>query len=294
MGNSEKKQTCILTFDIEEWFQVENLKGAIRKSDWRLKKSSVEGNTFKILELLNKYGISATFFILGWIAEEKSGLVSAISAAGHEIACHGFSHDLAYSLNEEILYQDILRSKMALESITSQKVIGYRAPSFSISDTVLKILRDLKFIYDSSYNPFRWNERYGIITSKLQPVNHSCYLTEYGLLEIPSSTFSLSKFNLPMGGGAYFRSIPLPIFKVMVRAILKSKKFYTFYLHPWELEPGQEKIQHIKINYKFRHYYGLKKTEVKFEKFIQFLKESDCRFLKMEQFTNDLLEKLKK
>lgn len=282
-------KTCIITVDVEEWFQVENLKGVIKKSDWEFKKSSVEENTLKILDILDKYKISATFFVLGWVAEQKKQLVKTISEKGHEIACHGYSHDLAYTLGEKKLLQDILKSKILLEDIISQPIVGYRAPSFSISDIVLKILKELQFTYDSSYNPFRWNERYGKIDSTLQSINNGCYLTKYGLLEIPLSTFSIFKINIPVGGGAYFRIIPYFIFKRLVKAILEKRNFYTFYIHPWELEPSQEKIKNIKLNFKFRHYYGLRSTEKKFEKILKFLKDSEYKFLKMEQYTDFIL-----
>jgi len=289
-AESINSKTCILTFDIEEWFQVENLKGAIKRADWKSKKSSVEANTLKILDMLEKHQISATFFVLGWIAEKNPQLVRTIIDKGHEVACHGYEHDIAYSLENDVLYEDLQKSKRILEDISGQKVLGYRAPSFSISDQVLQNLKKLEFIYDSSYNPFRWNERYGRIKSKLTPLANGCYLTEHGLLEIPLSTTEFFNMILPVGGGAYFRIMPFFIFRLLVKSLLKSRGFYTFYLHPWELEPQQERIKNVKLNFKFRHYYGLDKTEFKFEKLISILRDAGCEFLRMDHYSKKIIK----
>jgi polysaccharide deacetylase family protein (PEP-CTERM system associated) len=281
-------RNCLFTFDIEEWFQVENLKGAIHREDWKSKKSTVEKNTEKILAILDRHYIKGTFFILGWIAQENKELIKEIADRNHEIACHGFSHDIAYQLDQEKLRSDILQSKTLLEEICGQTVTGYRAPSFSISDKVLSILKSLDFEYDSSYNPFKWNNRYGHIDTPLKKITDGCYQTEHGIFEIPLSTLSHLNLNFPVGGGAYFRIIPFFIFKNLVKTLLKKKNFYNFYLHPWEFEFDQERIKNIKWQYKFRHYYGLEKTEVKLEKLINFLKESECEFLTVSNYVNQI------
>ncbi|MFZ0389045.1 MAG: polysaccharide deacetylase family protein, partial [Calditrichia bacterium] len=160
--------TTILSFDIEEWFQVENLKGSIQREDWDNRHSSVEQNTDKILALLDEHGIPATFFILGWIAERHPEMVRKISDAGYEIGCHGYNHDLTFQLEDKQLCRDIQISKKLLEDITGKDIHGYRAPSFSINDRVIDHLRKMNFLYDSSLNPFKLNERYGKINSSME------------------------------------------------------------------------------------------------------------------------------
>jgi polysaccharide deacetylase family protein (PEP-CTERM system associated) len=283
---------CIFSFDVEEWFQVENLKGAITKNEWKSKKSTVVKNTQKILEILGKHDIKGTFFILGWIAREKKELIKRIASNNHEIACHGFNHDIAYHLDQNKLYSDISDSKAILEDICSHKVTGYRAPSFSISDNILGILKDLNFEYDSSYNPIKWNKRYGHIDTPLKKITDGCYQTEHGIFEIPLSTLSHLNLNFPVGGGAYFRIIPFFIFRKLVKLLLKNKNFYNFYLHPWEFEFDQERVKNIRWQYKFRHYYGLEKTEAKLEKLINFLKKSECRFLTVSDYVNQVKRNL--
>jgi polysaccharide deacetylase family protein (PEP-CTERM system associated) len=283
------KKICLLTFDVEEWFQVENLKGAIQRSEWDTRRSSVERNSYKILNLLDKFNVPATFFVLGWIAEKNSGLIKDISRQGHEIACHGYGHDLANQLAFQKIYKDISGSKQLLENIIAHKVLGYRAPSFSINDQILNILKDLNFLYDSSFNPFKLNSRHGIIHKLGKKIAPGCYLTDSGLYELPLSNLYIYKVVIPLGGGAYFRIYPLWLFKPLVKYKLSGDPMYNFYLHPWEFEPEQEHIKNIKLNYRFRHYYGLKNTENKFEKFILYLKNIDCDFITMEQYIKRLI-----
>ncbi len=278
------QNTCLLTFDIEEWFQVENLKSAIRREEWDLKKSTVGQNTQRILKLLKKHQITATFFILGWIAERQPELIREIYQHGHEIACHGYGHERANLLEEQKSLDDIARSKQILEEIISAQIVGYRAPNFSINDTILDHLKKLNFIYDSSYNPFQLNKRYGKITGKLEQNSHGCYLTENGLYEVPLSSYLFKKLPIPIGGGAYFRIMPFWIFKRLVRNKLRQGSVYNFYLHPWEFESQQERVKGIKLNYRFRHYYGLRRTANKLEKLIVYLKKMDCEFLTIGEY----------
>ncbi|MEJ2636672.1 MAG: polysaccharide deacetylase family protein [Calditrichia bacterium] len=284
--NTQPENHCLLTFDIEEWFQVENLKGAIRKSDWESRKSSVNQNTAVILDILNEYNVKGTFFVLGWIAERYPELVEKISRAGHEVACHGDNHDLTYILKEDELLEDIQKSKSTLEGIIGKKVSGYRAPSFSVDDRVLNILKKLDFRYDSSFNPFKLNKRYGHIDGNLAKVSNGCYRTRQGIYEIPISVVPLLNYNFPIGGGAYFRILPARVFRNLVKRKIAIDNVYSFYLHPWEFEPGQERIKNIKLNYRFRHYYGLSRTRSRFEKFIEYLKGQDCRFLNLAEYVN--------
>jgi polysaccharide deacetylase family protein (PEP-CTERM system associated) len=284
MPNKNSTQACILTYDIEEWFQVENLKGAISRKDWELQKSTVEKNTDRILGILEEFSIPATFFILGWVAERHPALVKKIHAAGHEIACHGYGHELANRLEESQIRQDIHKSKKILEDLISEPVVGYRAPNFSISDQIISYLKEMDFVYDSSYNPFTLNPRYGSLSVLQKKVAPNCYLIENGLYEIPISYTSIFKFSLPISGGAYFRIIPFWIFKRLINSNQVKNTPNIFYLHPWEFEPEQQRIRNIKWNYQFRHYYGLKNTENKLKKLIVHLKDLKSEFLTMHQY----------
>ena len=286
----DKKKTCLLTFDIEEWFQVENLKGAISREHWKEMPSTVQKNTGRILDLLERFNINATFFILGWVAERQPDLVKNIYTRGHEIACHGYGHERVNQLEADDALQDISKSKDILESIINKEVVGYRAPNFSISDSILEHLKKLNFTYDSSYNPFRLNTRYGSISGSLKKAGEGCYLIDNGLYELSLSSFNLLKLPIPIGGGAYFRIIPFWIFKWLVNRKLQQEPVFNFYLHPWEFEPEQERVKNIRWDYRFRHYYGLSRTAQKLEKLILFLKDLDCEFLTIHEYVNRVKE----
>jgi polysaccharide deacetylase family protein (PEP-CTERM system associated) len=278
------KNTVLLTLDIEEWFQVANLSSAISQEDWNTQNSSVERNVNRILAILERHQISATFFFLGWVAERHPELVRKVQAKGHEVASHGYGHQLANQLEENELKKDILHSKQILEQITGEKIVGYRAPNFSVNDRILYLLKELGFQYDSSYNPFKLNTRYGSLESIREKVASGCWQTASGLFEIPLSQTSIGGFPFPIGGGAYFRIFPLWIFKGFVKGKLKVDPVYNFYLHPWEFEPEQKRIKNIRFDYRFRHYYGLNNTAEKLEKLIVFLKEMGSEFLTIREY----------
>ncbi|SPP99522.1 Polysaccharide deactylase family protein, PEP-CTERM locus subfamily [Candidatus Sulfobium mesophilum] len=247
-----------LSFDIEDWFQVENLKGAIAPDQWDACDLRVVQNSRKILSLLEKNGTKATFFVLGWIAEKCPGLVKEIAEQGHEIASHGYGHELVYKQTPKMFHNDISRSKAILESITGRQVLGYRAPSFSITPETpwaLDILKDLDFVYDSSIFPTSFHDRYGFNGSSRFP-----FRFENGLIEMPLSTVKVRKANVPIAGGGYFRLYPYSLFRYCCKRLNRDGKSVVFYLHPWELDPEQPRVN-IRYQYRFRHYVNLGKTE---------------------------------
>ena len=150
-----------MSIDVEDWFQVENLKSAIARDTWDERELRVERNTDRMLELMAERGIRATCFILGWVADKTPGLVRRITEAGHEVASHGYGHDLVYEIGPEAFRDDLDRSKKLLEDLAGRPVRGYRAPSFSIVDWAIPILQELGFTYDSSAFPTVAHDRYG-------------------------------------------------------------------------------------------------------------------------------------
>ncbi|MBE0596579.1 MAG: polysaccharide deacetylase family protein, partial [Desulfuromonadales bacterium] len=132
-----------LTIDVEDYFQVNAFAGVIRPSDWHGYPLRVEANTHRVLDLLDRHGVKATFFVLGWIAERLPRLVREIRGRGHEIASHGYGHQLVYTVGPEAFRQDVRRSKEILEEITGEAVRGYRAPSYSITGKSLWALKIL-------------------------------------------------------------------------------------------------------------------------------------------------------
>lgn len=255
-----------LSFDIEDWFQVENMKAAIPFSDWDSLELRVARNTERILKILKDSDTRATFFVLGWVAERCPALVREIASQGHEMASHGHAHDLVYNLTRDEFREDIKKSKEIIESITGKKLYGYRAPSFSITKDsmwALDILKEEGFTYDSSIFPVSFHDRYGFDKCDSTP-----FRWPNGLIEVPLTVYRFKGMTLPLAGGGYFRLLPYMYFKYFFRKLNKRNERFTFYLHPWEIDPGQPRVD-VPLNYRFRHYVNLEKTERNFRKLLQ-------------------------
>jgi polysaccharide deacetylase family protein (PEP-CTERM system associated) len=262
-----EKSRALMTIDVEDWFQVENLRGAIARESWSGRELRVENSTRLILEILARNDTRATFFVLGWIAEELPHLVRAIHSQGHEIACHGHGHELIYNMSRAEFAADLERSKSVLEALTGEAVFGYRAPSFSITDWAVDVLMEHGLRYDSSLFPSMAHDRYGKLTTTAAQDTPIFELKD-GFYQVTLSCLPLMNRNVPWAGGGYFRLIPYPIFRAGVRRILERKGLYSFYIHPWEFDPGQPDIRDIKRSHHFRHYTNLALTQSRFARLV--------------------------
>ena len=261
----------VFSIDVEDWFQVENLKSVLTKKDWLDLDSRVEQNTRLILNIFQENDIKATFFVLAWVAKRYPDLVREISNFGHEIASHGYYHDLLHNITESEIKRDIIKSKEILTPLAKNDIIGYRAPSFSIHQKAVYILKDLGFKYDASYNVFQLNERYGDIEAE-NKTDKAFFKLKDDLFEFPISSSKHMFLNIPFGGG-YFRLFPSFFLKHQFE-IISKEKVSSLYLHPWEFDPSQPKIKKINKILYFRHYYGLETTESKLTSIIKTAKRS--------------------
>jgi len=219
----------------------------------------------------------ATFFVLGWIAERLPGLVREISIRGHEVASHGYYHDLCNDKPSDSLKNDLADSKKLLEDIIGAPIYGYRAPSFSINDDILKMIQGCGYLYDSSFNSFGVHGRYGTVnTTGNGKIGIASQLSD-SFYELPISNVKLGNFVLPLGGGGYFRLLPPCLFKKGMEIILKKDKTYVFYIHPWEVDPNQPKVKRALTFYKLRHYVNLDKTYSRLSRVIRGFQH--CHFL---------------
>jgi len=247
-----------LSFDVEDYFQVAALAGAISRDSWDTREYRVEGNTHRILRLLEDRGIRATFFVLGWVAERSPALVKSIASAGHEVACHGFSHRLIYQQSRDEFLQETARAKHHLEDLIGQPVWGYRAASFSITrDSLwaLDVLLELNFAYDSSIFPIH-HDRYGIPGASPAPGRVTAP-SKRTLVEFPMSVARFFGIPIPVSGGGYFRVLPYSLTRAGLRQInQRAGHPFVFYLHPWELDPGQPRVPVGTLS-RFRHYVNL-------------------------------------
>jgi len=257
-----------LTIDVEDWFQVANLQRVISYDDWEKCESRVFMNMIRILDILAKTNVKATFFVLGWIAEKTPEIVQIIHSEGHEIASHGYSHRNVYELTENDFRQEIAVSIELIESITHQSIIGFRAPNYSIKpDTkwAWKILAQFGIKYDSSIFPVK-HDRYGFLAAPRFPFTID--LKEDGkLVEFPLSTIRIWGNNIPVAGGAYLRLYPYWFIRAAIKKLNADGNPAIIYLHPWELDANQPR-QQINFMAKFRHYGNLLVTEHKLKRLL--------------------------
>ncbi len=249
------------TVDVEDYYHVAALAPAIPRDSWASRECRVERNTDRLLGLLDEKRVRGTFFILGCAAERAPGLVRRIHAAGHEIACHGLSHQLVYEQTPAEFREETLRAKALLEEAIGQRVLGYRAASFSVvraSLWALDTLIDLGFAYDSSIFPIR-HDLYGIPDASSEPGRLTAP-SGRTLVEFPMVPASWLGMKVPVCGGGYFRIFPYWLTRAGMRQINRSGRPFPFYLHPWEIDPDQPRIRVGALS-RFRHYTNLHRCE---------------------------------
>ncbi|HEY2880863.1 MAG TPA: XrtA system polysaccharide deacetylase [Pirellulales bacterium] len=255
-----------LSIDVEDYYQVTGFERQIARHQWDQFESRVVANTQRLLELLAKHNVRATFFVLGWVAQRFPQLVREIQAAEHEIGSHSFWHRLVYEQSPDEFREDLRQSRTALEDAIGGPVTAYRAPSFSITKRslwALEILVEEGFQIDSSIFPV-YHDRYGIPDAPAEPYHIS---TPSGTLqEFPVSIVRLAGMNLPVSGGGYFRLYPsLVTHTLLSRINRRQQRPFVFYLHPWEIDPEQPRLQAGSRIGRFRHRVNLKSTAHKLE-----------------------------
>lgn len=265
-----------MSVDVEDYFQVSALAPQIDRASWDTRPCRIERNVGRLLELFDRRGAKATFFTLGWIAQRYPQVVRAIVERGHEVASHGYAHQRVTDLSRSEFEQDVRRAKALLEDLAGQPVRGYRAPSFSIdrsNDWAFDVLLETGHAYSSSVYPVQ-HDHYGMPDAPRFP-----YQTRPGLLEIPLTTTRLLGRNLPASGGGYFRLAPYPISRWALRRFNQTeRRSAVFYMHPWEIDPGQPRIPRTTLKTRVRHYLNLHKTEARLDNLL-----SDFRWGRMDQ-----------
>ena len=256
-----------LTVDVEDYFHVSAFEKAIDKADWNNLELRVEANTYRLLELFEQKQAKCTFFTLGWVAERCPNLIKAIVDQGHELASHGFAHQRATEMTPEQFLADVSKSKHVLEDTSGQAIIGYRAPSFSINDSntwVYETLAELGFEYSSSTYPIE-HDLYGVPNWP-----RFKYQRAEGIIEIPVPTVRKNERNTGIGGGGYFRLYPYWLSKRRIDNYLNTEQQpYSFYFHPWEIDPEQPRVAGASIKSRLRHYLNLSRMEGKVERLLE-------------------------
>lgn len=250
----------VFSVDVEDYFHVEAFSDIVPRERWSSYTLRVDGNTRRILDLLDEHQATATFFVLGWVAERLPHLVRDIAARGHEIACHSYWHRLIYTLTPREFAEDTARAKGIIEQAAGYAVRGYRAPSYSITRRslwALEILAEAGFTYDSSIFPIT-HDTYGIPDAPRAPFR---IRTPSGaIVEFPITTFRFRAGpNLPVGGGGYLRLLPFWYTRIGVARAEAEHLPLLAYIHPWEIDPDQPRLAG-RARSRFRHYTNLSRT----------------------------------
>lgn len=249
------------SIDVEEHFQVAALASRVSKASWDTHQSRVESNTLRCLDLLDAMSRRGTFFVLGWVALRYPRLVREIVARGHEVASHGMEHDRINELGPARFACDVLTSRRLLEDVSGELVQGYRAPSFSLRPDMTwayRALVDAGFRYSSSVYPVR-HDHYG---SPDAPRHAYRPLPGSDFVELPMTTARVAGRILPASGGGYFRFWPYAVSKrLLCHAGSVHQRPSIFYMHPWEIDPGQPRVGGLPLKSRFRHYVNLHRTE---------------------------------
>lgn len=253
-----------MSVDVEDYFHAASVAEVVPRSQWDLVAYRAEGNTRKLLRLFDEHGVRATFFILGWVARRSPMLVREIHAAGHEVACHGMTHEQIFAQSRETFTAETRDSKHLIEDIIGAPILGYRAASWSITKAslwALDIIHELGFAYDSSIFPVA-HDRYGIPGAPRHP-GFIKTPSGYQMLEFPPSTARLFGLTVPVAGGGYLRLLPMWLLRKGLRQINGQEHApFMFYLHPWEVDPEQPRLP-LRWSSRFRHYTNLAQTELR-------------------------------
>jgi len=268
-----------LSFDVEDYFHAHAFSGIVRFEEWPSLEERVVTNTRRLLDLLDEYQVAATFFTLGWVAERHPSLIREIAQRGHEVGSHGYAHRLVYAMTPAEFRADTARAKAAIEDAIGAPILGYRAPTFSITREslwALEILHSEGFRYDSSIFPIV-HDRYGIPNAPRFP--HKIALPEgREIVEFPLSTIPVAGQRIPVAGGGYLRLIPYPLLRAALRRInVREGRPAIIYLHPWEFDPEQPRLPVGPLT-RFRHYVNLRTTQVKLTNLL-----TDFRFGSLSQ-----------
>lgn len=259
IDNLNNNSVNFLTIDVEEWFHILDDPAVPNFSQWAKLESRLPRNMQMILSILDEHKVHATMFWLGWVAEKYPALVKQCAQAGHEIACHGYGHILAYEAGREKFREDILRGKKVVEDISGQQVVGFRAAGFgTTADTpwFFEEIRGAGFLYDSSVFPAKRGHG-GMVDFKLEP--HKIQTPHGGLFEIPQSVIEICGKRGSFFGGGYLRISPIPLIKWGISKLQKEKRPAVIYIHPREVDPEHPRLP-LKLYRRFKSYVNLRST----------------------------------
>ncbi|MFV1958545.1 MAG: XrtA system polysaccharide deacetylase [Planctomycetota bacterium] len=258
-----------LTVDVEEYFQVSGFADVIERGAWERLESRVGLGLSRLLDLFDAHAVKATFFVLGWVADHAGSQVARIAEHGHEIASHGYEHRLVTDLDPASFRADLDRAAEAIRRAAGVEVRGFRAPSFSFSKATpwaWEVLAEAGCRYSSSVFPIR-HDRYGIPDFPRHPVRIRTR-GDRGLWEFPMTTWRLLGRNVPAAGGGWLRALPLVVAQRALGAAERAGWPGVVYVHPWEFDPAQPRIDAASRASRLRHYVNLERTEERLDRLL--------------------------
>lgn len=257
-----------MTVDVEDYFQVSAFEAHIDRSSWASLPARVERNVERILALFDEQGVRATFFTLGWVAERWPQLIRRLVDAGHELASHGFEHRRVTQQTASEFRADVERTKKLLEDLSGQRILGYRAASYSIAADnlwALDVLAETGHVYSSSIYPVH-HDLYGMPEAP----RFAFRLREDGILEVPVTTLRLAGRPWPCGGGGFFRLYPYAFSRWAINQVnANDRQPCVFYFHPWEIDPQQPRMRQLGLKTRIRHYLNLGRMEARVQQLLK-------------------------
>jgi polysaccharide deacetylase family protein (PEP-CTERM system associated) len=271
--------TNALSFDIEDWFHIVEVPSVADRNSWPKLPSLVEAQTEWILELLDSMKVRATFFILGWAADHHPHVVKLIAKAGHEIGSHSYWHRRVDRLTIKEFREDLSRSVRVLEELTGRRVLGFRAPSFSITpgaEWAFDVMHDLGLRYDASLFPAR--RAHGGYPCRLGPHQFAGAPSGRPMAELPMSVLRIGPLGLPFSGGGYLRLIPSCAIRIGFRHYHRQGLPVVVYLHPRDLAPDCPRVAMGPYR-RFKCYVGLKTSRHKLRMLLKEYRFDTCAAL---------------
>jgi polysaccharide deacetylase family protein (PEP-CTERM system associated) len=252
----------VFTVDVEEWFHILDVPSTPHLAQWDVMESRVEDSFRRMLDLFAEKRVRTTLFFLGWVAERHPQLLRDAAAQGHEIASHGYAHELVFAHDRRHFTEDVRRAKGLIEDASGQPVLGYRAPGFSVTKETpwfFEALAETGHEYDSSIWP--GNRNHGGWPGAL-PVPHVVSTAKGDIVEFPISMGRAFGRDLYFFGGGYLRFFPYPVILNRARALLRQQRSVVFYLHPREVDPEHPRLAMSRKRH-FMSYVNLHTTEPK-------------------------------
>ena len=258
---------CVFSIDVEDWFHILDVESTPPLAEWTKLPSRVEANFYRLLDMLSEAGVPATCFFLGWLGERYPHLVVEAERRGHEVASHGYAHNLVHRMRPREFLEDASKSKRILEDVTGRAVMGYRSAGFSVTQDTpwfFSLLVRAGYTYDSSVFPTSCTHG-GLAHASLSP--YCCETDEGPLMEFPMTVATIFGQRICAFGGGYLRLAPLWLIQYLSGKVESDNRPVIYYVHPREIDPDHPRLP-MNVRRRFKCYVNLRTTERKLRRIL--------------------------